>query len=169
LLRASPSILRVMTKTDSQIPAFARLAVADAALAEALRAALAPVSAGPLLAIDAADAAAEAEGEATMPSARALTAAQDFAREAARAQAPDACVVLVAGAQGPDRDALQGCVRALARKLAPVRVNALAPARAGAALDPAQAGAALAYLAQAAVVTGQVLEIGAPDASAPAP
>jgi len=102
---------------------------------------------------------------ALSPDARALAQAQDFA--ARHKEEADACVVLVAGPRGPDRDGLEGVLRALARTLAPVRVNALAPARAGAALDLAQASAALAYLATARAVTGQVMEIGAPDEARP--
>jgi len=149
-----------MTKTEDIAHAGA-LEIADetlrAALASALASALAKAGAqAPLLVLDAA-----AEAGALAPEAQALAKAQAFA--ARHREGEDACVVLVAGPRGPDRDGLEGVVRALARKLAPVRVNALAPLRASAALDPAQAGAALAYLASAPAVTGQVMEISAPD------
>jgi hypothetical protein len=146
-----------MTKTGNIAHAGARLEIADEALRAALAGALAQGGGRkPLLVLDAAE-----RADALAPDARALSQAQDFAAHLTEGE--DACIVLLAGPRGPDRDALEGVVRALARRLAPVRVNALAPTRAGATLDPAQAGAALVYLATAPAVTGQVMEIGAPD------
>ena len=89
----------------------------------------------------------------------ALEAIAHFAANGAAAQRS---VILVAGVEGPAREAFPGSVRALARTLAPwLRVNGLAPLHAGEAMDFEQAGVACAYLACAAVVTGQVIEIAA--------
>ena len=166
-----------MTKMDD--PGAPRLEIADAPLRDMMREILLRETAqgrmrARLLVIDAAQTDGET-GAQTSPalslSAQALAraqdfAAQDFATQAFAAQSgaknDDVCIVLVAGPAGPDKDALAGLVRALARALVPARVNALAPLVAGARLDPAQAAQALAYLAGAPVVTGQTMEIGAP-------
>jgi|LauGreDrversion4_2_1035121.scaffolds.fasta_scaffold288896_2 hypothetical protein len=162
-----------MTRMDD--PGAPRLEIADAPMRDMMREILLRETAqgrarARLLVIDAA---AQTDGETgaqTSPalslSAQALARAQAFAAQALAAQSgakqDDVCIVLVAGPAGPDKDALAGLVRALARALAPARVNALAPLVAGARLDPAQAAQALAYLAGAPVVTGQTMEIGAP-------
>lgn len=161
-----------MTRMDD--PGAPRLEIADAPMRDMMREILLRETAqgrmrARLLVIDAAQTDGET-GAQTSPalslSAQALARAQAFAAQALAAQSgakqDDVCIVLVAGPAGPDKDALAGLVRALARALAPARVNALAPLVAGARLDPAQAAQALAYLAGAPVVTGQTMEIGAP-------
>lgn len=75
----------------------------------------------------------------------------------------DRSIVLVAG-EGAAPEALQGAVRAFARHCAPgVRVNAIAPELAGAAMDEAQVAALAVYLARARTVTGQTLIAGPAD------
>lgn len=89
----------------------------------------------------------------------ALQAILAFSTQASQTQRS---IILVAGAEGPAREALNGGVRALARSLAPgLRVNALTPLHAGEAIDTEQAAIAAAYLANAGAVTGQIIEIAA--------
>ncbi len=94
---------------------------------------------------------------AVMLAPEALEAVAQFA---AKPGAEQRSVVLVAGGGGPAREALLGSVRALARRLAPgLRVNGLGPLHPGESMDVEQVGIACAYLAGAAAVTGQIIEI----------
>ena len=114
------------------------------------------------LVLDAGGAGADAITLATLAP-YALEAIAKFSRQSAQAQRS---IILVAGAAGPAREALNGGVRALARSLAPgLRVNALTPLHAGEAMDVEQAGMAAAYLANAGAVTGQIIEIAAPGSA----
>lgn len=148
---------------DRAGPRGAQVQVGDAALREALGAALAGggfalVETGGDLLVHQTCGAGLAGAAGLGP--EALGAVEAFASVAPEGR--DRSVVLVAGAQGPHGEALAGAVRALAAALAPgVRVNAVAPEREGAPMAADQVCAATLYLANAAVVTGQALRAGA--------
>lgn len=153
----------------------ARLVLRDAALRDALARALgnagfticesgADISEpdADVLALDAGAAEESALADAAIAP-HALHSVAAFAAQAAQNQRS---IILVAGAAGPAREALNGGVRALARSLAPgLRVNALAPLHAGETMDVEQAGIAAAYLADAGAVTGQIIEIATPNSA----